>query len=172
MNRQEKETLVQDLKGRFSESQAAFLVGVQGLTVAQLQQLRRSVRAKDGSLLVAKNTLLDRAAGEIEGVAVLRPHFRSQIAIVFAKSDVPGVAKVLFDASKDLEKLETTAGYFEGEVLSKQKIEFLATLPPREVLLAQVCAGIQAPITGFASVLHQMVARLLYVLKQASEKQS
>ncbi len=172
MNRQEKEMLVQDLRGRFSDSQAAFLVGVQGLTVAQMQQLRRSVRAKDGSMLVAKNTLLDLAAAEVDGVADLRPHFRSQLAIVFAKSDVPGIAKVLFDASKEFEKLEASAGYFEGAVLTKQKIEFLATLPPREVLLAQVCAGIQAPISGFASVLHQMVVRLLYVLKQASEKQS
>jgi len=172
MNRQEKELLVSNLREQFAGSQAAFLVGVQGLTVAQLQQLRRSVREKDGSMLVAKNTLLMRAASEVEGVDVLRPHFRSQIAVVFAKSDVPGVAKVLFDASKNMERLETSVGYFEGALLTKQTVEFLATLPPREVLLAQVCAGIQAPITGFVSVLHQMVARLLYVLKQASEKQS
>ncbi len=172
MNRQEKEVLVSSLREQLAASQAAFLIGVQGLTVAQMQQLRRSVREKDGSLLVAKNTLLTRAASEVEGADVLRPHFRSQVAIVFAKSDVPGVAKVLFDASKDMERLETSVGFFEGTLLSKQNVEFLATLPPREVLLAQVCAGIQAPITGFASVLHQMIARLLYVLKQASEKQS
>lgn len=172
MNRQEKELLVSNLREQFANSQAAFLVGVQGLTVAQMQVLRRSVREKDGSMLVAKNTLLRRAVDEVAGADALSPYLRSQVAIVFAQSDVPGVAKALFESSKSMEKLETSAGFFEGALLTKQNVEFLATLPPREELLAQVCAGVQAPITGFVSVLHQMVTRLLYVLKQASEKPS
>ena len=171
MNRQDKELLVGSLTERLSKSQAVFLVQVQGLTVAQLQSLRRGVSQRGGQVEVAKNTLLARASQGVAGVEELTPYYTQQIAVVFANSDVPGVARVIYDASKEIEKLSVTIGCFEGQVIGSDEMVFLATLPPREVLLAQVCGGLMAPVTATVSIMHQMIARLLWVLQQASEKE-
>lgn len=160
MNRQDKELLVTSLRERFSASQAAFLVGVQGLTVAQVQSLRKGVRKYGGHVQVAKNTLLALAADGIEGVQDLRPQFTQQIAVVFASTDAPGVARAIFDVKRACDRLNVTGGYLEGRVVDGAVVQFLASLPSREQLLGQLCG-----------VLNATTVKLLYVLKQASEKQ-
>lgn len=160
MNRQDKEQLVASLRERFSASEAAFLVGVQGLTVAQVQALRKSVRSCGGHVQVAKNTLLAIAADGVAGVQELRPQFTQQLAVVFAKTDAPGVARAIFGVKRDVDRLQVTAGYFEGRVVDGAMVQYLASLPSRDQLLGQVCGALNATI-----------AKLVYVLKQASEKQ-
>ena len=159
MNRQDKEQLVASLRERFSASQAAFLVGVQGLTVAQVQSLRKGVRKFGGQVQVAKNTLLERAAEGIAGIQDLRPQFTRQIAVVFASADAPGVARAIFEVKRSCELLTVTAGCLDGKVVDGAMVQYLASLPPRDQLLGQVCG-----------VLNATVAKLLWVLKQASEK--
>lgn len=160
MNRQDKEQLVASLRDRFSSSQAAFLVGMQGMTVAQLQTLRKGVRRLGGDVQVAKNTLLERASDGIAGAQDLKPHFAQQIAVVFAPSDITGIAKAIFDVKRDCEILKVTAGFLDGNLIDAGTIERLAFLPSREQLLAQLCGCLKnAPV------------RLLWVLKQASEKE-
>ncbi|HBL98425.1 TPA: 50S ribosomal protein L10 [Candidatus Dependentiae bacterium] len=171
MNRRDKELLVESLRDKFTNSQAAFLVQVQGLTVAQLQALRRSVYRHGGEVEVAKNTLLIRATEGVAGVEELKPHFVQQIAVVFAPTDATAVARVVYETSKEHEKLVIQVGCFEGRFIDGDKVKFIATLPSREVLLAQVCGGLNAPITSYVSLLNQLMTRMLCVLKQASEKE-
>lgn len=171
MNRQEKQKLVEALKQDFNASQATFVVQMQGLTVDQVQQLRRKVRAQGGSVNVIKNTLSKIATTEIEGLAGLHPYMKNQVAIVFANQDSAGVAKALCSYEKDHEKMKIVAGCLERRVIDPQMIKFLGSLPPREVILAQVCGTLKAPITAHVSVLSQLMTRLVYVIKQASEKQ-
>lgn len=169
MNRRDKELLVDSLRQEFSQSQAAFLVSVQGLTVNQVQTLRRGVRQHGGSMKVAKNTLLTIASEGISGTEGLKPYFATQIAIVFAHDNVPAIAGVLHRA-KEMENFAFVAGSFDGVLVDKSKLEFLATLPSREQLLAQVCGTLKAPITSYVGIMNQLLVRFLWVLKQASEK--
>ncbi len=171
MNRRGKELLVEVLRDKFTKSQGAFLVNVQGLAVVQLQALRRSVYQLGGEVEVAKNTLLIRATEGLPGVEELKPHFVQQLAVVFAPTGASAVARAVHDASKIHEKLVIQVGCFEGKFVNSDKIKFIAMLPSREVLLAQVCGGLKAPITSYVSLLNQHIVRLLYVLKQASEKE-
>jgi len=62
------------------------------------------------------------------------------------------------------------SGFFEAKTLSKKEIEMLATLPSRDVLLAQLAGTLQAPIAALARLLYALLARLAYVLQQISEK--
>jgi large subunit ribosomal protein L10 len=170
MNRQEKEQIIKVVRDSFQSSQAAFIVGMQGMTVESVQRLRKQLRGQQGSFKVAKNTLLKIATKDIPGLTDLAPYFQEQIAIVFAGNEPVAIAKVIFEAAKQDEKLKVMGGTLNAKVIDKAQIEFLATLPPREVLLAHLCGTLKAPITGYVSVLNQLVLKLLWALKQVSEK--
>ncbi len=171
MNRQQKEIAISNCKQLFSESQAAFLVNYKGLSVALIQELRRKLREANGSLKVTKATLMRIAADDIDGIAEFKGQFKDQVGLVFAKGDVPSVAKSLFEFSKENSSLQILSGFFESKVLSSQEFEMLASLPSREVLLAQVAGTIKAPLTSLASVLNQVLVKPLYAIKQIAEKQ-
>lgn len=170
MNRQQKETVVSDFKRQFDSSQGTFLVDYKGLTVASLESLRTSLREKGGRLQVAKARLMKRAVEGIDGVDQFRDALSGQVAMVFAESEVPTVAKELMAFSKDHELLKVLTGFFESRVLSEQDISVLASLPSREVLLGQLAGTLQAPISGLAQVLSQLIVRLAYVLQRVAEK--
>lgn len=172
MNRQEKAQVIESVKSGFEQSKAAFLVGYQGLTVKQLQSLRRELRAQGGSLQVVKARLMKRAASEVPSGKVLEPYFREQIGLVFASNESPAVAKVLHEFAKKNELLKLVAGSLGEQLLDSQAIVRIANLPSREVLLAQLCGTLQAPMTGLVSALNQVPLRLLWALNQyAQQKQ-
>jgi large subunit ribosomal protein L10 len=170
MNRQEKKQAVTELKGSFERSQAAFLVNYQGLSVSQMQTLRRSLREKDASLVVSKARLMKIAAEGIEGIEEFRSALKQQVGLVFANGEVPPIAKQLVEFSKKNKALGVISGFFESKALDSAEVVFLATIPPREVLLSQLVGTLQAPISGFARVLQAPLASLLYALKRVSEK--
>lgn len=170
MNRSQKEVVVASIKEQFSDSAASFLVGVKGLTVEQLENLRSELRKEEGRLQVAKVRLMKRALQEVESVQNLEPYMGEQIGLVFAKKEVPAVAKILCNLSKKMEALRVVVGTMDANLLDESAIKVMATLPSREVLLAQVAATLQAPYANLTSLLHQLIARLVYVLKQVEQK--
>ena len=170
MNREEKELVVQGLKEKISQSEASFLINCRGLTVNQMQQLRRQLYEKNGSLKVAKARLMKRAVDGVDGVDGLTDYFRDQVGLVFADQEATEVAKVLRDFSKRNNSLELVAGYFDDQVLVAEHVARIASLPSREVLLGQVAGVLKAPITKLANVLHVMPSRLALALKQVEEK--
>ena len=170
MNRQEKALVVDELKKDLLSSQASFVVVFRGLNVEKMQQLRSELRAKGGSLKVAKARLMKRAVGGEAGVSELSEFFKDQIGLVFADEEVAGVAKVLVDFSKENNALGLVTGYFDSRVVAKEKIAQIASLPPKEVLLAQLCGTLQAPISGLARALNMMILKLLFALKQIEDQ--
>jgi large subunit ribosomal protein L10 len=171
MNRQEKQVLIEQLKSEFLQSKASFLVGVEGMTVSQIQVLRKGLRSEGATLKLAKNSLMKIAARDIPGVQDLAPYFKEQVALVFAPNDSVAVARIVCDISRDNERLVIVAGCLESRVIDKGMVTFLASLPPRPLLLAQVCGVLKAPMATHVGLLHQLIARLLWVLKQASAEQ-
>lgn len=172
MNYQQKQQFVEALTADFSTAQAAFLVGVQGLSVAEIQGLRRTVRTEGGSLKVAKITLMRRAIDSLEVATDLAPFLKHQLAVIFAQKESPAIAKALYEFSKKNKQLEVVGGFLDTKVLDKQAVIMLASLPSKEILLAQTLGTLQAPIVSLARVLNMLVLRLLFVLKQIEEKKS
>lgn len=170
MNRERKAEVIDVLKQDFSQHQASFLVGVQGLTVSQMQALRKELRAKGGFLRVAKARLMKRAIDGMSGVEALAPYLRDQVGLIFVSDKIADIAKILTDFSKEYQALKLVAGCVEETVVPREKIGVIAALPSREVLLAQVCGTIKAPISNFAAVLNMQVIRLLWTLKQVEQK--
>ncbi len=169
MNRQQKELIVLSLKKNFVGSQASFLVDFQGLTVSQMQILRRALGKKGGELKVAKARLIKRAVAG-DKTEVLVPFCKDQIGVVFAETEVSTVAKVLYDFSKKQEALRLVVGFLDTQLLNSQEIVRIASLPTKKVLLAQVCWAIKAPVTNLVMVLRMPIYKFLWLLKQLIEK--
>lgn len=170
MNRQEKQLMVSSIKEALKENQASFLINVKGLTVEQVQNLRKGLRSQGGRLKVVKNTLLRLAASDFKDLSGLTPYFKDQVAIVFAKEEAPSVAKVLYNASKENENVKLIVGSLNSKVIDKSQVEFLATLPSREVMLAKVAGTLKSPISAYVNVLNQLIVRFIWVLKKIEEQ--
>lgn len=170
MNRQQKEQVIASLNELLAQSEASFIINYRGLSVAQLQSLRNNLRKDGGTVRVAKARLMKRATEGVDGIDELVPHLKEQIALVFAQKETPAVAKTLHTFAKENEALDIVAGFFEKQVLDKDSVVAIASLPSRDVLLAMLLGGMQAPVSGFARVLNMLILRLLFVLKQIAEK--
>lgn len=173
MNRQEKNSAIEILKNEFQSNEAAFVVGMQGMTVAQVESLRKGVRKQGGKFQVAKNSLLRIAIQDIPSAQKLSPYFKDQVAVIFVPREASSVAKLICDVSQEENAhLKIVAGCYESRVFDQNMVKFLGSLPSKEVLAAQLCGLLKAPMTMHVRVLNQVMVQLVYVVKQASEKQS
>ena len=170
MKLQEKKELVKAIQDSFNNAQASFLVGYQGLNVAQLSELRKKLREQEGAFKVAKLTLIRHAIDQVQNADVLSEYLQDQLALVFAQNESSAVAKVLSDFAKDNEQLEIVAGVMDSQLLSVESIINLAKLPSKEVLIAQLLGTLQAPARSLAYVLNMVILRLLIVLKEIEKK--
>jgi large subunit ribosomal protein L10 len=172
MNRQQKEDVVGLFQKDFLANKGTFFVNYSGLTVGQMQQLRRQLREKGGALKIAKMRLVRRALANIEGVDGLLSHCKNQLGVVFAydANEVSGVAKALSDFAKKNESLGLVIGCMDSQLLDKTAIVRIASLPSKEVLLAQLCGTLNAPLTSLVYGLNSMIVKLLLALKEI-EKQ-
>lgn len=161
MNREQKELVIQELKNDFSQSSGAFLVGVKGMTVSQLQGLRKDLRSQGGKLKITKARLMRIATTDNESVEKLQPFFKEQIGVVFAMKEPSSVAKVLFNFAKKNEIFHLVAGALEKELLDAKAIQKIAQLPSREVLLSQLCG-----------VLRMTIVKVLLTLKAIENQKS
>lgn len=159
MNRNQKEVLVAELHNQMAQAEAAFLVNYQGLSVSDMQKLRASLRGEGAVMQVAKARLMIHAVKQVGGCDAFIPYLKNQVGLVFAKGNAPAVAKKIVDFSKDQQSLAIVSGFFENRVWSKGEVEYLAAIPSREVLLAQLAQVLQAPIAGLARSLDLVVKK-------------
>ena len=160
-----KQAVVADLKEKLSTAQGAVLTSYRGLTVAQDTKLRSKLREAGVSYSVVKNTMTRIAANEA-GIEGLDQYLEGTTALAVSASDPVAPAKVISEFIKEnkLESLEIKAGLVEGKVIDTEAVKALAALPAREVLIAQVLAGMQSPIVGFVNVLQGSIRNVVYAL--------
>lgn len=166
MNRQEKQSCITEVRQEFLQSAATFVVEVQGLTVGQMQSLRSSLRKDQGKLQVVKNTLGKYALAEVPQLRGLEKSLRSQVAIVFAHEDPVAIARTLCNYAKTYERLGIVAGSLGLQVIDQGMVKYLGSLPAREVVVAQLCGTIKAPLVRHVSLLRQVMAGFVSVLHQ------
>ncbi len=162
MNKEEKVAAVAAIKETLGNAEGVILTDFQGLTVKEITELRKTLRAANITYDVVKNTLAELAAQEaqIEG---LEDYFKGPTAIAVSEDPV-APAKIISDFAKTHRKLTIKAGVVGGKVVDADAVKELAKLPSREVLLAQVVGGLAAPISGFLNVLSGNIRNLVYVL--------
>jgi large subunit ribosomal protein L10 len=171
MARAEKAAAVADIVESFNESAGAVLTEYRGLTVKQLQDLRRSL-GKDANYAVVKNTLAKLAATEA-GITGVDDLLTGPTAIAFIKGDVVEAAKGLRDFAKANPTLVIKGGFMDGAALDAQEVAKLADLESREVLLGKLAGAMLASLSQTVYLLNApiaQVARLAGALQAKAEE--
>jgi large subunit ribosomal protein L10 len=171
MARADKAAAVAELAEQFRSSNAALLTEYRGLSVAQLQQLRRSL-GDNTQYAVVKNTLSKIAAREA-GLQQLESLLEGPSAIAFVSGDPVEAAKGLRDFSRTFPMLVIKGGVVEGRALSPDEIRQLADLESRDVLLAKLAGAMLASLSQAAALLQaplSQAARVIEALRQKAEE--
>lgn len=163
-NIEEKAQVVAEIKEKFQGATGVVIADYRGLTVAQVTQLRSQLREAGVEYRVLKNTLVRRAAHEV-GIEGLDPFLEGPTAVAFS-ADPVAPAKVLADFAKTAKTFAIKGGVVEGKVVDSNGVKALAELPSREVLLAQVVRGMQAPLVGMVNVLQGPIRKMGYALEE------
>ncbi|MCW2748541.1 MAG: ribosomal protein [Nocardioidaceae bacterium] len=173
MARPDKAAAVAELTEAFRSSNGAVLTEYRGLTVKQLQDLRRSL-GEDVTYAVAKNTLTKIAAKDA-GIDFADSLLTGPTAIAFIKGDPVEAAKSLRDFAKANEPLVIKGGVLDGKQLSVDEISRLANLESREVLLAKLAGGMKASLSNAAALFQApltQMARLVAALEAKVQAES
>ncbi len=162
----EKQATVAELSQKLGQVKGAVLINYRGLTVAQDTKLRRKFREAGVEYKVVKNTLTRIAAQEV-GISGMESYLEGPTAMASSSTDPVAPAKIISEFIKEskLQNIEIKAGLVEGRVIDANDVKALASLPPREVLIAQVLAGFQTPIVGIVSVLQGTIRNAVGVLE-------
>jgi large subunit ribosomal protein L10 len=171
MARPDKSAAVAELVESFQESAGAVLTEYRGLTVKQLQDLRRAL-GENADYAVVKNTLTKIAAGEV-GVEGFDDLLTGPTAIAFINGDVVEAAKGLRDFAKANPSLVIKGGVLDGKPLGAEEIAKLADLESREVLLAKLAGGMLASLSQAVYLLNaplSKAARLAGALQEKAEQ--
>lgn len=166
-----KQQIVMELAGKLKKSVTGVLVDYKGINVANDTKLRAELRSEGVNYFVQKNTLIKLAAREA-GLIGLDDMLKGTTAIATSDSDLVAPAKVIAKYATGKDAFSIKGGFIEGKVASEKEIFALSKLPPKEVLIAQVLAGFNAPISGFANVLNANLTGLVRVLSAAAEKRT
>ncbi|MBR0033838.1 MAG: 50S ribosomal protein L10 [Bacilli bacterium] len=143
-----KKQVVSKISESFKGASTMVIVEYRGLTVADLSELRKSLKAVKASFNVYKNTLVQRASDEL-GYNELDQYLSGSNAYVFSEDVVEG-PKVLAKFAKKNENLVIKAGLVEGKVVDAAGVKAVATMPNREGLISMFLSCLQAPIRSFA----------------------
>ena len=168
--REDKESAVAEITQKFQDAEGALLTEYRGLRVAEIAELRTALRAADAEYKVLKNTLARIAVREV-GLEDLADQLTGPTAIVFANGDVAAAAKALDDAAKQFPVLVVKGGSLKGgKTFDAAQAKALASIEPREVLLAKIAMLANSPAQQMANVLSALLRNFGSMLAQVVEK--
>ncbi len=165
MPTQEKVAAVEELKTRLGGAKAVVLTEYRGLTVQQLSELRRQLRAVSAQYKVVKNRLA-RLAVSSSDLKVLAPKLTGPTGIVVSREDPVAVAKTLAAFIKANQALAIKGGYIDGQSVDPGALKALADLPSREALRSQLVGALQGPLALLVGLLTAPQRELAFILAE------
>ena len=164
MNRKEKEQTISELQKQIERYKGAVLANFRGLKVDQMNQIRQRLREEKISFHVVKNTLMKRASQGTD-LEKINPYFEGPTAMAISYGNPISLIKIFLDFIKTQPSLEIKVGLIEGAVVAPGEMKALASLPSREVLMAQILGGIQMPAAQVGGTIHSLFQSVLGVLQ-------
>ena len=169
ISRERKVELVEQYVEKLKESKGIILADFRGLSVGDMENIRKAMRPTGGKFHVVKNRLLVLALKEAE-LSLPEEWLIGPTAIAFSYDEIPPVAKALTDAAKETGTLQIKGGLVGTSVLAMEEVQAIAELPPRDVLMAQVLGTINAPASQIASAVASGIRQILNVLQAYVDK--
>ena len=165
-----KQSIIDDLVARINESPFLIIAEYGGLTVAQFEGLRKKLAESGSEVHVTKNSFIKRAAAAVEYPEDIATVLTGQTCVVTGGSDVCATAKALKEANKETEKCPMKGGVLDGNMLSADDLNALASLPPMPSLQAQLLGLLQQPGSTLVRLLNEPAARLARVVQAKAEQ--
>jgi len=151
LNLQEKQAVVAEVSAQVAQAQTIVLAEYRGIEVSDITKLRANARNSGVYIRVLKNTLARRAVQGTQFEALAAKMVGPLVYSISA--DAVAAAKIVHEFARTNDKLVIKAGAYNGKVLDLAGVSALATVPSKEVLLAQLCGLLQSPVSGLARVL-------------------
>lgn len=170
MKKDEKNVVVADLQEKLGDATAFYLTDFTGLSVKQITQFRARLRKEGVEYVVVKNTLAKRA---IEGMELpdVAGFFSGPTGVVIGRRDAVAAAKVLTDFAREFgDRPSVKVGIVDRKPFGPEQVKQLAELPPREVLLAQLAGGLQAPMARLVGGMSQIMAGFVRAVDQLRQQ--
>jgi len=166
-----KQAIVAELKQTLSESQLAVVIDYQGLSVAEITDLRQRLLPKGAICKVTKNTLMRIAVDGDRTWQPMTEFLKGSSAVLLVKNDIGGAIKAYQDFQKASKKTELRGGVMEGRALNEAQVKAIGDLPSKEQLMAQIAGAINGVATKLAVGINEVPASLARGLQAISDKE-
>jgi len=172
MRKQEKTFFVQNLTEELKGANSVVLVDYTGIGVKMQQDLRKQLKKVNARMFVVKNTLLKLAgeAAKVSKDALSDTVLSGPVAVVISEDDPVAPLQILGKFAKEFNIPQMKVGIVDGSFQDKDNLIKLSKLPGKDVLFAQAVGTIAQPMYGIVGVLNANMQKLVYVLKEASQK--
>jgi len=168
--RENKQEVVAALKADLQGVQLALVINYEGVTVAEITNLRQQLRPKGAICKITKNTLMRIAVQGDDAWEPITEFLKGNNAFVLIKEDLGGAIKAYQEFQKALKKTELLGGVMEGRALNEADIKAITELPSKEELMAQIARGINATPTKLAVGINAVPTKLAVGINEVPSK--
>jgi large subunit ribosomal protein L10 len=170
-SKSKKKQALEQVQAYLVEGANLVVTEYRGINVEQMTALRADLRKAGLKFKVIKNTLMKKLLKEHK-VQGLNEHLKGPVGVAFLGRDAAAGSKAVLNANKKNPLFVIKAGLVEGKVINPEGIKAMATLPSREVLLAQLLGTLQAPVRGFMIVARGNTQKLVYALNALKDQKA
>ena len=163
--------MMEAIKADLADVQAVWVVDACGLTVKEVQELRRNIRETGATMKVYKNTIMRKALAELDLVN-MDEILEGPSAFVFCNGDVAAAAKAITEFAKSNELLEVKGGMMDGAFTTPAEIAAIASLPSKEELIAKIAGAISGVARGLAVSINGVPSGLAQAIKQVADQKA
>lgn len=158
-----KDKMIGEILSDLKERPNFFITNFMGSSVLDLESVRKSLRPTKGTFFIVKNSMMNVVLDQLK-LEDAKSLIDGGVGISLSGEDVIATSKILVNFSKTHEKFKIKGAVIYGKLVAVDKVKEMASLPAKDVLLAQVVGGIKAPITGFVSALGGILRKFIYVV--------
>ena len=166
-----KKEIVAELKDILNDAQLGFVINYEGLSVAEITDLRNRLRPSGASCKVTKNTLMNIAINGNDNWQPMEEFLGTATAFLFTGEEIGAAVKAYKGFQKETKKTEVRGGVMEGKALTKEQVEALADLPTKDELYAKIAGSINALATKLAVGVKEVPSGLARGIKAVAEKE-
>lgn len=171
-NKQKKEAIVAEVTARVQKAKGMVFTNYEGLTHQQLESIKKAAKKMDAEYVAAKNTLFLRSLTENNLSDEAKNHFQKPTATLFMYGDPVEPLKMLSKTIKDLKLPVIKFGLVDGKEITEKDVMKLATLPPIDVLRAQLLGQMMSPVQGLHRALSWNIQKFVMTLNAIKNKKT
>ncbi len=172
MKRSEKDLIIAEVKEKVARAKGMFFADFTGITVEEINELRREFRKSKVDYQVVKNTLARKALESVGGYDTVLGRLERPTAIAFAYDDPVAPAKIMKKFRAKNEKLVVKICIIEKQVFEGTRLDEIAKLPTRKEIISGILGSIQAPMTGVVGAINAVMRDIVNIVDQIEKKKA